>query len=224
MHRLVVLGTGTEVGKTWVACALARAARPRRTIALKPIETGCTPADAPDAAALARAAGAPYIPPRYCYPQPVTPWLAATMAGTSIDLKAIAAWIDESTAPFATPRGNADAGLCIIETAGGTFSPIAEGETNLDLARYLKPDATVLVVPNRLGCLHDAKATLDAMRLAGDTPTLLLLNCGPWTDSSTAANLTLLQRLHPTLAVHAIASEKDATSAYNILLTFLPAC
>ncbi|HEY6416293.1 MAG TPA: AAA family ATPase, partial [Acidimicrobiales bacterium] len=61
-ERLVVVtGTGTEVGKTWVACRLARALRERGLIvaARKPVQSYAA-ADAPDgtdAALLAEATG-----------------------------------------------------------------------------------------------------------------------------------------------------------------------
>ena len=58
---LVIAGTDTSVGKTWVACALARALRSagRRVIAIKVVETGCTGPrqDTEDGVLLARASG-----------------------------------------------------------------------------------------------------------------------------------------------------------------------
>ena len=40
--RVLITGTGTGVGKTWVACALIRALRDvgKQVIAVKPVETG----------------------------------------------------------------------------------------------------------------------------------------------------------------------------------------
>ena len=45
-HVVVVVGTDTGVGKTWVTAGLAKAAATRgmRVVAVKPIETGCTTA------------------------------------------------------------------------------------------------------------------------------------------------------------------------------------
>lgn len=224
MHRVLVLGTGTEIGKTWVTCGIARAAPAGSVLALKPIETGCTETTAADAAALAAAAGTPYIPPLYSYPEPITPWLAATHAGASIDAAAIAHWTSRHCEAFdvATRRSEPLRRLCVIETAGGAFSPLTADATNVDLAAALLPAATILVVPNRLGCLHDARATLDALRLAHVTPTLLVLNCGPWADTSTSTNLQLLRALHPTLPIEPLDGPAAAVIVYNKLLTLLP--
>ena len=64
----------------------------------------------------------------YAFPQPVSPHLAARMAGQRIDLGAILRWIEEQSAP-----------LVVVETAGGLFSPLGPGLTNADLARALQP-------------------------------------------------------------------------------------
>ena len=200
MHRIVILGVGTEIGKTWVATSLARSAPPRTCIALKPIETGCasnTPA--PDAALLAEAAGHPHVQPLYALPEPVTPWLAAQHAGTSIALPADADWVaDHETATHAT---TSRVTTCIVETAGGVFSPIAEHITNLDLAARLDPALWVLVAPNRLGVLHDVTATITALRALARPPDALVLNHRTATDASTGTNASLLRRLHPEIPV-----------------------
>lgn len=202
MLRIVVLGVGTQIGKTWVAAALARSAGPSASIALKPIETGCTPIAPPDAIALAEAAGHPLVPPRYTFTAPVTPWLAAESAGETIDLKRVADWIQQHS----SRRGIAlHATTCIVETAGGVFSPVTLDETNLDLAGLLDPALWLLVAPNRLGVLHDVRATVEAMRALHRAPDLIVLNDHAATtgasDASTTTNLSLLRRLHPDLPI-----------------------
>ena len=56
--RVVMLGTGTDVGKTYCTALLARGLRARTTVlALKPIESGVpSPAALGDAGAIAQAA------------------------------------------------------------------------------------------------------------------------------------------------------------------------
>ena len=208
--RIVVLGVGTQIGKTWVASALARSAAPSGCIALKPIETGCSPQSPADAMALAEAAGHPLVAPRYSYPDPVTPWLAADRAGTTIDLEEIAEWVHQHT----VRRGTAlHATTCIIETAGGVFSPISEDETNVDLAARLDPALWLLVAPNRLGVLHDVRASVEAMRALHRVPDLVVLNDTGAVDPSTASNLGLLQRLHPGLPILGVSSTAPPTLA-----------
>jgi len=82
---LFVGGTGTGVGKTYVARALARALSReagRAVAALKPLETGCDP-DPLDALALAGACGRPELAHHrglYRVPPPLAPY-AATLGG-----------------------------------------------------------------------------------------------------------------------------------------------
>lgn len=209
MLRIVVLGVGTHIGKTWVAAALAQSAGRSACIALKPIETGCTPEAPPDATALAEAAGHPLVPPHYTFTAPVTPWLAAENVGDSIDLERVAEWIQQQSAR----RGIAlHATTCIVETAGGVFSPITLEETNLDLARLLDPALWLLVAPNRLGVLHDVRATVEAMRALHRAPDLIVLNDhGGTGDTSTTTNLSLLRRLHPDLPILGVSTAAPPT-------------
>lgn len=200
MLRIVVLGVGTQIGKTWVAAALARSAGPSACIGLKPIETGCTPDSPPDAIALAEAAGHPLVPPHNTFTAPVTPWLAAERVGERIDLERVAEWVQHHS----VRRGIAlHATTCIVETAGGVFSPMTLDQTNLDLAGLLDPALWLLVAPNRLGVLHDVRATVEAMRALHRAPDLIVLNDAVTSasDASTTTNLSLLRRLHPDLPV-----------------------
>jgi len=194
---IVVLGTGTEIGKTHAteACLAAldsapdhpllqRTAAPVTAIGLKPIESG--PAnDGSDAARLARASRAPLSPMPYALPTPVSPHLAAELAGTSIQLRLVRAWVDEHAGS-----------LRFVETAGAAFSPLNLQQTNADLARALDPDAVILVAPDRLGVLHDVRSTMCALRaLAPGLPpaSLCLMPAAP--DESTGRNASELLRL-----------------------------
>lgn len=209
MQYLIVFGVGTAVGKTWVASALARSAPPDTCLALKPIETGCVPGQPPsDAAALATAAGHVLHAPRYSFTEPVTPWLAAEHAGTIIDLEAIRSWLDGHVEQRSTTLR---ATTCLVETAGGVFSPLSARATNLELGSTLEPACWLLVAPNRLGVLHDVGATVAAMRSIHRVPDLIVLNdcCPP--DASTETNLTLLRRLHTNIPVLASSSSEPPT-------------
>lgn len=197
VQRMIVLGVGTHIGKTWVASALARSAPPGTCLALKPIESGCAlGAPAADAATLAIAAGHPLVTPRYALAEPVTPWLSAELEGISIELPLVRAWVTSHCQAYTTTIRDT---TCIIETAGGVFSPLTRSETNLDLARALEPAVWLLVVPNRLGVLHDVGATIAAMRSLFRAPDLIVLNQQGPADASTATNLSLLRQLHSRL-------------------------
>ncbi len=184
MTRIVVLGTGTELGKTHASIALtsALASMGISVVALKPIETGvpAKPTEAStDFGSLAAFSSYPARLPPYAFPEPVSPHLAARHANVSIEFDTILEWVQAHSAR-----------CVLIETAGGVLSPLSKSQTNLDLARALKPDLVLLVAPDRLGVLHDVTAALHAYRtLAPDMPEPLLLLQPPMTnDSSTGTN------------------------------------
>ena len=86
MARVVVSGTGTEIGKTHVTAALTRAlATLAPVVALKPVESG---GDA-DARALSLACGVANAP-CVALADPVSPHLAARREGRTIDVGVIA--------------------------------------------------------------------------------------------------------------------------------------
>jgi dethiobiotin synthetase len=154
---IVVAGTGTGIGKTHLgeALLLAWGRLGRRVAALKPVESGVAdPADTrSDGARLARAASFHVKHPRFVFPDPVSPHLAARRAGTALTLPML-------TAPVFDARALADGVL--LELPGGLFTPLAPGFLNADLARELRPDLLLLVAPDRLGVLHDLVATTTA--------------------------------------------------------------
>jgi dethiobiotin synthetase len=200
--RLVVVGTGTSVGKTHVACALihAWAARGVRAIGLKPIESGVPSATEPDEAEFSdqarlwsasqafhvkRDRSAFHVKRSfYAFPDAVSPHLAARIAGRPVDLGAVRQWVDEHAAP-----------VTVIETAGGLFSPLSDTATNLELLCALGPDAVLLVAPDQLGVLHDVTTTLGLAQARGVRIQGLAL-CAPQTpDASTGQNALELARL-----------------------------
>jgi 8-amino-7-oxononanoate synthase len=198
--RWIVLGTGTGIGKSFVAEALVRelAARHRAVAGLKPVETGCrtnadgSPAEG-DAARLEAASlemKHPRPHPLYAFAEPVTPALAARREGQVIELEAIATWVDRVRPMIAGAPNH-----LVIETAGGVFSPLGDRLANYDLARCLGMAVWVLVAPDRLGVLHDVSSTVRAMGALGRLPDYVLLNPVPPADLSTRSNAAELRRL-----------------------------
>jgi dethiobiotin synthetase len=186
-HRVVIAGTGTEIGKTHAAVALvaAFARRGLVTVGLKPVESGIHQS-LPDSARLALVSSRSPSPPPYAFHDPVSPHLAARRTGTSIEIDVIARWVADHTAE-----------ILVIETAGGLFSPLSDSLTNLDLVRRLAPRSLLLVAPDRLGVLHDLRACLTAVRsLAPELPTpSVVLQPPPTPDSSTGTNASEIERL-----------------------------
>jgi 8-amino-7-oxononanoate synthase len=214
-RRWIVLGTGTGIGKSFVADALARllAGQGCAVAGLKPIETGCrTSADgAPvdgDAARLEAVSfhvKHPRPHPLYAFPDAVTPALAARREGQSIDPEAVTSWVDRVRA---SPAG--DPASLVIETAGGVFSPLSASLTNFDLARCLGSAQWVLVAPDRLGVLHEVASTLQAMKSLGRSPDWLVLNAPAQADSSTGTNAAELRLSGVSVPVIELGSDQVA--------------
>ena len=212
--RVVVLGTGTGVGKTWVTRALAEALRRMNAtvMAIKPIETGVAPASRPQAgdprqtirSAEAGAVGhhsdgevlasvssrAPAAPP-FSFSDPVSPHLAARRAGQPIDLGKVREYVARCEHDVTSHVTS----FLLIESAGGCFSPLALGVTNADLAFALEPAVWLLVAPDSLGVLHDVSATLGVLAARRRLPDHLVLSAAREPDASTGTNAAELQSL-----------------------------
>jgi dethiobiotin synthetase len=117
---LVIVGTGTDVGKTVVAAVvLARYGAELPLAYWKPVATGAR--DGRDAATVEALAGdrVEILPESYLFPEPLSPHLAARLAGARIDPARLLADFDRHRA--------AGGRALVIETAGGLLVPLLEG-------------------------------------------------------------------------------------------------
>ena len=196
MTLVVVTGVGTEVGKTHVAASLLRAwGKDGPVIGYKPVESGVSGGLGPDAALLEESSTFHVKRPPYrvTLRAPVSPHLAARMAGRAVDLEAIA--LEASRLREAAP--------VVVELPGGLFSPLTDALVNADLVERLRPDRVLLVAPNRLGVLHDVRAVFEAARARGLRLDGVVLSAVLTPDASAptnAAELILTSGL-PLLAV-----------------------
>lgn len=192
---LVITGTGTDVGKTYVSERLLAHLRSTgtRPLGLKPVETGYAPATS-DARALALAAGHALIVPAFTAAEPLSPHRAARRLGTRLSVAQLATWVRSHTATTHEP--------CVVETAGGLFSPLNEHQTMLDLVRALEPCFFLLVAADRLGTLHDIGAALHAARALHRVPDLVLLNPKHPNDLENAAELARIAPHQPIEALN----------------------
>jgi dethiobiotin synthetase len=185
-----VTGTGTGVGKTVVAAAIARtlAAGGQRVAVFKPAVTGldeaptadgpiCRPqgdksARRPDHEALREAAGSRQsddeIAP-YRYGPPMSPHLAAELAGEEVEPERLRAAVSAAA--------SADALVC--EGVGGLLVPLAPGYSVRDLAVDLGLPLVVAASPG-LGTINHTLLTIEAARAAGLGVAAVVLT--PWPD------------------------------------------
>ncbi|MGH9276071.1 MAG: ATP-dependent dethiobiotin synthetase BioD [Acidimicrobiales bacterium] len=169
---VVVLGTGTEVGKTWVSCRLLEQLRSAgvSVAARKPAQSFDPPGSedgATDADLLAHATGE--LAEAVCrshrwYPKALAPPMAADRLGRPPIL------LDDLVGELGWPRGVA---VGLVETAGGVRSPIAHDGDGAALAHRLAADLAVLVADAGLGTVHAVRASAAALT---PLPVVVLLN------------------------------------------------
>ena len=187
---VVVVGTDTGVGKTYVAAGLARllVASGLRVVAIKPFESGCRPGmeELEDGHLLARATGQPSPTRALCrLVAPLAPPLAADREGRTLDFE---------TAVAEVRRQSEGADLVLVEGAGGALSPLTWDHHNLDLVQALQA-RVVLVARDGLGTLNHTLLTLDAMARRAIEPTAIVLSGNQNSDESTGSNGASLARL-----------------------------
>ncbi len=203
MRTVVILGTGTSVGKTYATCRIAAEISGQKAgfsiLAMKPIETGVVCLQATDAACLGLAS----VPKTaaehaYAFEPALSPHLAARMSGVAISVGHTVEWIRERSRRSGFDQDSstdADRRWVLIETAGGVFSPINEETTNLDLAIALEPSSWVLVAADTLGVLHNVRSTLVAMDRFARIPDIIVLNATQKPDASSGTNRRELEAL-----------------------------
>ncbi len=174
---VAVVGTGTDIGKTWVAARLLTQLRAAglHVAARKPAQS-FEPDDDParrDSAVLGAATTEPpeqVCPPHRWYETPMAPPMAAEALGrppfTIEDLMTELRW----------PPDMADVGL--VETAGGVRSPLAADGDCLDYCAALRPDVVVLVADAGLGTINAVRLTLLALErtVAAAAAAVVVLN------------------------------------------------
>ena len=171
MKGAFITATGTGVGKTWLASALATACvqRGKRVAAIKPIETGVDP-DPLDALELARACGdASLVTAEGLYraKDPLAPYAIQRQGGPSVgSLRALTKRVRELSK---------DADYTIVEGAGGVLTPLDRERTIADLGAQLDLQ-TVLVARNALGVLSYTLTAVEALRKRKVSVRAIVLN------------------------------------------------
>ena len=203
---LFLLGTDTEVGKTFQAALLARhlVSCGWKVGVYKPVASGVIAAEKSDAEWLWEASGRTVELARVCPQQfqaPLAPPVAAALEHREVDeelLVSAARWW----------RNRCD--FLIVEGVGGALSPLSSTMTALDLALALQLPVAV-VAANRLGAVNHILLTLEAIANRGLRTLGIVLNDLPRTDDTAGSsgenpaanhNQELLARFTPIPIVH----------------------
>ena len=165
MSALFITATGTDIGKTHLACALIRhlRARGREVEALKPVATGFDPArpDQSDTGLLLAALGRPLTADNIAaatpwhFAAPLSPERAARREGRELDFDQL---VEYSRAAVRDHRGT-----LLIEGIGGVMVPLDPRHTVLDWIAALRIPA-LLVAGSYLGSISHALTCLEVMQ------------------------------------------------------------
>ena len=150
MHRYLVTGTDTDVGKTRVTAALAMALREsgESPTIVKLVQTGLIPGLTGDAARAARIAGVRHLELAR-FQKPADPWSAAVAQGVQ----------EVHAYELVDALGSID-GAVVAEGAGGIMVPLNPTEHFGHVAMQAKLEA-IVVVGLKLGCLNHALLTIN---------------------------------------------------------------
>ncbi|HVT65910.1 MAG TPA: dethiobiotin synthase [Mycobacteriales bacterium] len=183
MRRLVITGTGTEIGKTIVTAAVAALAHAagERVAVVKAAQTGIEPGMESDMEVVERLSGVGDVHELIRFPAPLAPASAARLAG------------------LPTPRVTElahrvklldDRDLVLVEGAGGLLVRFDdEGGTIADLAAAINA-AVVVVAPAGLGTLNATALTCEELRRRSLTCAGVVVGAWP-TEPDLAARTNL---------------------------------
>ena len=184
-----ITGTDTEIGKTYVTCALLRDLRARglNPMGYKPLACG----DRSDPRAMRDALGADaatlsldLINPIYLRAA-TAPYIAAELEQKSLSIPELVDAYRRLSEQGYSP--------ILVEGAGGWQAPLAPGLTMADLAAALGLPV-ILVVGNRLGAVNHAILTVQAIRARGLTCHSIVLNhMGEEWDAASVSNRRLIE-------------------------------
>ena len=208
MSANFITGTGTDIGKTWLACALLRHWRAAglAPAAFKPVLSGfdALRPGLSDAGALravlgreASRAELDAIAP-WRFVAPLSPDMAAAREGRRIDFDEL---VDFSRQAIATPGRP-----LLIEGVGGVMAPLDERHTVRDwiVASGLP---CVLVTGSYLGSLSHTLTALEALQRVGAGVTAIVVNESPGSTVALDATLQTLSRLVAGIPLTAIARD-----------------
>lgn len=204
---LFIVGTDTDVGKTYQTVRLAQSLRAKnlRVGCYKPVASGFSrEAWDSDVSLLAQACGVERdLLGRVC-PQsfyaPLAPPVSAALEGKQVDealLRDGAVW------------WKAHCDFLLVEGAGGVMSPISQSLTVIDLAVQLA-FPLVLVVANRLGCVGQTLLAAEALQRRNLRLEAIVLNTRASESGFNQlelSNLQLIQQFLPYIPIVLDASD-----------------
>ncbi len=208
---LFVCGTGTEVGKTYVSCAIARnlVAQGLSVAAYKPVASGAHREHgqlvSTDAVSLLRAAecgNLSAVCPQV-FSAPLAPPVAARLESRVVDDQLLRSGLE-----YWTDRCD----FVVVEGVGGLLSPVSEDDFTVTLAREFGYPI-VLVATDQLGVINQVLSAISVCaEYAPNVPVagIVLNQLEPDSDMSCASNAERIQQYCPVPLLGKIAWKSPA--------------
>ncbi len=222
MRAFFVTATGTDIGKTYLACGLIRAWRGQglRVDAFKPVLSGFDPAKAEesDAGQLLAALGQPVSPQSldaispWRYAAALSPDAAAAKEGKRVDYPAVL------TACRRFLRGNHD--VALIEGAGGVMSPLSDDRTMLDWMADLRMPV-ILVAGSYLGTISHSLTALSVLEARRVPVRLVVMSESEGSTAPLAESALALTRRWASAPVYFLPRDPSAQATGIIADTLL---
>lgn len=184
-------GTDTEIGKTFITCALLHRAAESgwRAAGVKPVAAGTDLNGLNDDVENIRRASNVQLPQNvinpYCFTAAIAPHIAAAEENVSIDFKVI------QSACLAACEA---ADFVVIEGVGGFRVPLGVDRDSAELAVELKLPV-ILVVGMRLGCINHALLSTESIMARGLCIAGWVANCIDPEMARQEENLATLKKL-----------------------------
>lgn len=224
MSAVFITSSGTEIGKTFIACALIHQLRTRghSVRALKPVVTGLTAnaLDASDSGLLLEALGHPVdaehvaaVSP-WRFREPLSPDMAAEREDRRIPFDDLVAFCRNDTGEDVT----------LIEGIGGVMVPLDRRHTVLDWVAALDVPA-LLVTGSYLGTLSHTLTAAGMLRARNVEIAGIVVNESeeqPVAAGETAAVLSRFAADVPVRVVERLDTPKGASDLLPLLRPFLP--
>ena len=211
MRAFFMTATGTDIGKTYLACGLIRAWRAGglRANAFKPVLSGFDAAQAAesDAGQLLAALGRPVTPQSldaispWRYTAALSPDAAAAKEGKRVEYDAVLA------ASRRFVQGPHD--VALIEGAGGVMAPLSDDRTMLDWMADLGLPA-ILVTGSYLGTLSHTLTALEVLAARRVPIALVVMNETEGSTVPLADNAAALARRFPAAPVRTLPRNASA--------------
>jgi dethiobiotin synthetase len=218
MTAMFVTATGTDIGKTFVACGMIRALRARRRAvdALKPIVSGfeAQAAHMSDTGRLLAALGRPLTPNEIAQVSPfrlrapLSPDIAARIEGTIIDFKALST--------FCRSAISRSKDALIIEGIGGIMVPLDERHTVLDWMIEIGVPA-ILVAGSYVGTLSHTLSALDVLARRRVKVAAVVVSETPGSTATLADAADTIRRFAANIEVFALPRLPEGTHDHPVM-------